>query len=173
MVDDDTDGELARFCADAHPRLVAALTYQLGDRLLAQELAQEALIRACDRWPHVRRLESPMGWTFRVGVNLGRSWLRRRAAERRARVRHGVEAVVHEDADGADRVALGRALQALTDAQRQVVVLRFYLGHTPAEVAAVTGSTPGAVRVATHRAVARLRDHLGVSLPSAQEDADV
>lgn len=84
-----TDRELERFCAEAHATLVGALTHQFGDRWLAEELAQEALVRVCDHWGRVRGLASPVGWAFRVGTNLGRSRLRRRAAERRARQRHG------------------------------------------------------------------------------------
>ncbi len=76
------EADVERFCHEAWPRLVAALTNQFGDRWLAEDLAQEALVRACERWSSVRRLDSPIGWTFRVGVNLSRSSLRRRAAER-------------------------------------------------------------------------------------------
>lgn len=70
--------ELEKFCGQAYPELVAALTHQFGDRWLAEELAQEALVRACGRWDRVAGLASPVGWTFRVGVNLRRSRLRRR-----------------------------------------------------------------------------------------------
>jgi DNA-directed RNA polymerase specialized sigma24 family protein len=57
--------DLERFCADAYPRLVAAFTHQFGEQWLAEDVAQEALVRACD-WSTVRGLESPHGWTFRV-----------------------------------------------------------------------------------------------------------
>lgn len=161
----DQDEELARFCARAYPQLVAALAHQFGDRWLAEELAQEALVRACDRWDRVRSLSSPVGWTFRVGLNLGRSRLRRRAAERRAHARRGPERQVASDPDTADRMAVREALAALGDRQREVVVLRYFLGLTAAEVAALVGSTEGAVRVTTHRAINRLRDVLDEPLP--------
>lgn len=53
-----TDDELERFCADAYPKLVGALAHHFGDRWLAEELAQEALVRVCDHWDRVRKLSS-------------------------------------------------------------------------------------------------------------------
>lgn len=167
-----SDGELERFCAEAYPRLVAALAHQFGDRWLAEELAQDALVRACDHWGRVGQLESPIGWTFRVGVNLGNSWFRRRSAERRAIQRHGPRRDAHRDPDTADRLAVTQALDQLTDAQREVVVLRYFLGLSAEETAAVTRSTAGAVRGSAHRAMRTLREHLDVQV-DAGEPSDV
>jgi RNA polymerase sigma factor (sigma-70 family) len=160
---------LERFCREAHPRLVGALAHQFGDRWLAEELAQEALVRACDRWVHVGAMDSPLAWTFRVALNLGTSSLRRRGAERRARARHGARRDDHHDPDTADRLAVTAALARLTEAQRSAVVARYYLGLTTHEAADALGTTPLAVRSATHRAMAVLRDELGVD---AVEDDD-
>lgn len=165
------DEELERFCADAYPRLVAAFTHHFGDRWLAEELAQDALVRACDHWGRVRDLASPVGWTFRVGVNLGTSWFRRRSAERRAKQRHGGSPTTYEDPDTADRLAVADALAQLPERQREVVVLRYFLGLSADEAAGVLGSTAGAVRGATHRAVRGLRERLDVDL-GAEEPSD-
>ena len=48
-------------------------------------------------------------------------------------------------------------LDELPDKQRGVLVLRIAMGFTPEETARIVGSTPGAVRVAQHRALMRLR----------------
>jgi RNA polymerase sigma-70 factor (ECF subfamily) len=45
----------------------------------------------------------------------------------------------------------------LPDKQREIVVLRVVVGLSAEETADAVGSTPGAVRVAQHRALARLR----------------
>ena len=52
---------------------------------------------------------------------------------------------------------LARLLGTLPKEQREVLVLRVALGLTAEETAEIVGSTPGAVRVAQHRALARLR----------------
>lgn len=44
----------------------------------------------------------------------------------------------------------------LSEREREVVVLRYFLGLSAVEAAQVLGSSVGAVRVATHRAVSRL-----------------
>ena len=48
-------------------------------------------------------------------------------------------------------------LDELPEAQREILVLRVALGMSAVETAAMVGSTPGAVRVAQHRGLARLR----------------
>lgn len=164
--------EMERFCADAYPQLVGALAHHFADPVLAEDLAQDALVRACDRWASVGQLESPVGWAYRVGVNLGNSWFRRRAAERRAQSRHGPDAGVHKDRDVTDRVAVAEALQQLTRPQREVIVLRYFLGLSTHECAQVLDSTPGAVRARTHRAVEALRELLDVTV-ATEEDSHV
>ena len=66
------------------------------------------------------------------------------------------ERVVHgEFAEPMGRVA--KFLDTLSDKQRDVVYLRVVVGLSAEETAEAVGSTPGAVRVAQHRAMARLR----------------
>lgn len=167
-----TSQDLEGFCAEAYPKLVGALAHHFGDLPLAEDLAQDALVRASDHWARVGQLASPLGWTFRVGVNLGNSWFRRRAAERRARQRLGAPAAGQADPDVADRLAVTEALQQLTDPQREAVVLRYFLGLSAEEAAAVLDRTPGAVRGLTHRAVQTLRTVLDVHV-DAPEASDV
>ncbi|HEX3780178.1 MAG TPA: sigma-70 family RNA polymerase sigma factor [Pseudonocardiaceae bacterium] len=57
-------------------------------------------------------------------------------------------------------------LQVLPAKQREIVVLRVVVGLSAEETAVAVGSTPGAVRVAQHRALARLR----LNLPSWYTD---
>lgn len=164
--------DLAAFCRQEYPKLVGALDLYVGDVYVAEELAQEALVRASQRWSRVSQLDSPGGWTYRVAINLANSWFRRRAAERRARERIGpLEA--HRDPDGAEGESVRRAVAALPERQRTALVLRYYLDLSAAEVAQRLGTTPGAVRASTKRAVAYLRDELRPEIASLEEDDDV
>ncbi|HET9890965.1 MAG TPA: RNA polymerase sigma factor ShbA [Mycobacterium sp.] len=61
---------------------------------------------------------------------------------------------------------MARLLKSVSDKQREILHLRVGLGLSAEETADVVGSTPGAVRVAQHRALSRLRDLLTAE-PSA------
>ncbi|AZA14245.1 sigma-70 family RNA polymerase sigma factor [Corynebacterium choanae] len=57
--------------------------------------------------------------------------------------------------DGSNRVRA--LLDSLSDKAREIIVLRVFVGLSAEETAAIVGSTPGAVRVAQHRALSSLR----------------
>ncbi|QUQ64117.1 RNA polymerase sigma factor ShbA [Kutzneria sp. CA-103260] len=57
--------------------------------------------------------------------------------------------------------SLRELLTVLTDRQREIVALRVVAGLSAEETADLVGSTPGAVRVAQHRALTALRDQIG------------
>jgi RNA polymerase sigma factor (sigma-70 family) len=148
--------EPAGFCREIRDRLVGSLTLYCGDRGVAEELAQEALVRVWERWGTVSRMASPEAWTYRTAFNLASSWGRRRAAERRANRRVVVDdlAVVP---DTATVEAVRNAVAALPPKQRAAVVCRFYLAMTVAEAAETLDCAEGTVKSATHQALASLR----------------
>lgn len=123
---------------------------------MAEELAQEALVRAWERWPKVSRLASPEAWTYRTAFNLASSWGRRRSAERRANRRVVVDDLaVTPDTPTVE--AVRDAVATLPPKQRAAVVCRFYLAMTVAETAETLGCAEGTVKSATHQAIASLR----------------
>src|SRR5262245_45641115 len=65
------------FCREVWPRLVGALSLTFGDAHVAEDLAQEALVRVLERWSRVREMSNPEGYVFQIGFNLGRSRWRR------------------------------------------------------------------------------------------------
>lgn len=158
------DADLEHFCAREHPRLFGLLHLYVGDRGVAEQLAQDALVRLCQHWPRVRSMDHPRAWLTRVALNGATSWSRRRAAERRALARHGPDAEVARPPDTAGAIAVREALTRLPAAERQVVVLRFYGGLDVRTTASVVGRPEGTVKSITHRAVARLRDELAFEL---------
>jgi RNA polymerase sigma-70 factor (ECF subfamily) len=62
---------------------------------------------------------------------------------------------------------LASLLSMLPAKQREVLVLRVVLGFSAEETAKAVGSSPGAVRVAQHRALSRLRKFLSTDIDSA------
>jgi RNA polymerase sigma-70 factor (sigma-E family) len=159
------DPDLAALCIVEHPRLVGMLTLFLGERQVAEDIAQEALIRLHQHWPRVRSSPSPHAWLTTVALNLGRSWWRRRYAELRANRRVATRPAVPEPTDPADVMALRDAVTALPPRQRAVVVLRFYSGLSVAETADALGCPTGTVKSLTHLAIASLRQILVLDIP--------
>ena len=66
---------------------------------------------------------------------------------------------------------LGQLLAVLSNRQREVLVLRVVMGLSAVETAQVVQSTPGAVRVLQHRALARLRGALASNKLSNPDSA--
>jgi RNA polymerase sigma-70 factor (ECF subfamily) len=151
--------ELTGFCREAWPRLVGALSLYTGDRHVAEEVAQEALVRVCERWNEVQAMASPMGWAHRVGFNLASSHFRRRAAERRARQRLGaIVDVVAPQVEPAEALALRTAVAALPAAQRRALLLRYYADLPVTEVALLMECPENTVKTHTRRAIEHLRE---------------
>jgi RNA polymerase sigma-70 factor (ECF subfamily) len=144
-----------------HPRVVSAVAAITGRPSVAGEAADEAFTRACERWERVRAMDSPGGWVHRTALNVARRQLRRSGHERRllGRIAAGADAVV-EAAPPAWSGELWDALAALTDRQREAVVLRHVADLTVAEVAAAMGIAPGTAAWTLHAARQRLSDRL-------------
>jgi RNA polymerase sigma-70 factor (ECF subfamily) len=164
------DADLAALCERAYPRLVGALALRTGDAALAEDLAQQALVRLCEHWPRVKDLDSPIGWAYRVGTNLAASWYRRRGAERRAQRRLELVATITSPPD---ELSLSRELReavlGLPDGQRDAVVLRYLLDLSTAQTAATLGISEESVRVRCHRARATLREQLRFEFDPVEE----
>jgi RNA polymerase sigma factor (sigma-70 family) len=162
--------DLAAFCEREWPRLVGALSLYCADRGLAEELAQDALERACRKWARVRAAGSPGAYVHRIAINLANSRFRRQAAARRARARLGTDDV-HEDRDVTSDLALRETVSRLPTRQKTALVLRYMADMTPEEVGEQMGCSAQAVRNLTHRAIATLRDELDDDLPLSMQEA--
>ena len=136
--------------------MVGSLTLYTGDRDLGEELAQESLIRVCEHWDRVREAASPSAWAHRVGLNLAKSHFRRGAVLRRLQQLERGEPGKSEP-DPAGRLAVREALGALSDIQRQVVVLRFFADLTVDEVSSALRCPTSTVKTHTRRALEVLR----------------
>jgi RNA polymerase sigma-70 factor, ECF subfamily len=163
------DAELRTFLAERYARLVAGVALVAGNRAAAEDAVQEALARAWERGDHGDRIESLPAWVTRVALNLARSRLRRARAESRARLR-----ITHAGGPGPDgteiRLDIERALAALPRRQREVTVLRYYLGLDVAETAATLDVSTGTVKTCLHRARRALAVALGETDPEETND---
>lgn len=156
------------FCAGIRAPLVGSLTLFCGDRGVAEELAQEALMRAFQRWD---ALDAPKAWTYACAFNLARSRFRRVVAERRAQQRMAVLAGDGAvDPDTTSAVAIRSAVADLPTRQRQTIICRFYAGLSVAETARAMGCAEGTIKALTSQAIANLRK-AGLDVDTTEEIA--
>jgi RNA polymerase sigma-70 factor (ECF subfamily) len=145
--------EAVRQAYQAHyRRLVAALYGLTGDYAEAQDLVQEAYARALARPRQFLDVADPEAWLRTVAVNLARTrWRRRRLFD--TLVRSGRVARQTEAVPGADpnRVALVAALQRLSRATRETIVLHHLADLSVHEVAEALGVPVGTVKARLSR----------------------
>ena len=173
-----TDGDRAAFEALFHrhgPRLQGYFRRFVGSDPVAQDLAQQTFLQL-HRARRDYRLGAPLRpWLFTIAANLRREHFRRRGRRPETAydpVRHGVPAV-QPDASTAEVRLLHRAVDALPEHEREVVVLHWFEGLSMAEVAQVVGASRSAVKVRAHRAYKKLRAQLeGPTGPISPADAE-
>lgn len=125
-----------------------------GDRYEAEDLAQEAFVKAYERWDRVRTMDNPVGYVYRIAMNAHRGRVRRLVlGARRAFTSSAPDPISDTD----DRDVLRRALATLPHGQREAIVLVEWLGMTADEAAPLLGISPVAVRVRISRAKHALR----------------
>jgi RNA polymerase sigma-70 factor, ECF subfamily len=161
------------FVVEDYPRIVTGLSVMCGSRSAAEDAVQDALAKAWERSERGEHIEQLAGWVTVVARNNLRSWFRRLRAERRARqtleAREALERVTGAGAAAGapdDRLDVARALALLTETQREITVLHYYLGMTVADVGRALGISDGTVKSTLYRARQILAPALGLDEPS-------
>lgn len=139
--------------------LVRLAAFALGDRDRGEEIVQEVFARVYRRPPALRSPDDQVRYLRSAVLNRCRSGMIRSATGRRATQRleqqRGVHSRSTEDAgiDAATREAVLIAVRRLPRRQRDVVLLRYWLDFSEAEIAATLDVSAGTVKTSAHRAV--------------------
>src|SRR5439155_22756360 len=149
--------ELFRF---EYPRLAMALFLLTGSGADAEDLAQEALARAYERWDKVRRMKSPVGYVYRTALNLNRDRLRRLRVRAAFRLGPGPSEMDPMAAVDTRNEVLS-ILASLPRAQREALVLVEWLGFETEQAGELLGIDAASVRGRLHRARAVVRERYG------------
>ncbi|MGH9169739.1 MAG: RNA polymerase sigma factor [Acidimicrobiales bacterium] len=148
--DSRDEAEFQRFFASSSRSLVGQAYALTGDIQEAQDLAQEALLRAWTNWAQIKSYESPEAWTRQVLHHLAIGRWRRL----RLRNRHEASAAstpqVSTDLDA--HMDVLNAVGRLPLKQRRTLVLHDYVGLTVDEIASELGVPAGTARSWLHRA---------------------
>ncbi|WP_270887695.1 SigE family RNA polymerase sigma factor [Pedococcus sp. 5OH_020] len=142
----------------------------LRDDLAAEEVVQDAFIAVHRRWDSLRSHENATAYLRRAVVNGARSGLRHRGVEERYLTREQGEPTSY--ARRTEKSAEERALDAettssmivalghLSQRQKEVLTMRYYLDLSEAEIADALGISAGSVKAHAHRGLATLRDRM-------------
>jgi RNA polymerase sigma factor (sigma-70 family) len=169
------DEQAFRVLVRRHEAGVYALALQrLGDKVLAQEVAQDAFVRLFHSLKRFRFEASLKTWLYRVTTNLCHDQVRRMRRASRLVPLETADEIGASAASGAanpEQQAIlddtGRhvhhALSSLAPELREVVVLRYMSGLSYAEIAQTLGWPIGTVGTRIHRALRQLADQLRLS----------
>ena len=163
-----SDQDRFREFARAQAGLLRRSAYLLcGDWHLADDLAQQTLIKMHDAWPRIARRHQPVSYARKT---LLRCWLdeRRRPWRRSEKHDDKVPEPLDHDSDPARRhehIATQNellvALAAVPPRQRAVLVLRFFESLSVEETARALGCSTGTVKSQTARGLTALRASVG------------
>ena len=134
---------------DELSRLAFLLT---GASAVADEIAQDACEAVFRRWEHI---DHPRAYARSAVINGARAWGRRRT-----RQRINMEQSGSVPAFDADTIAVRNVLGDLPQAEREVLVLRFYADLKVDDIARELGIPPGTVKSHIHRGLTRMHKEL-------------
>lgn len=150
-----TDDDFERFFEDHYAGICRALWLGLGHGCDPEDAAQEAFVRAFQKWRVVSRLDRPATWVFVVAVREARRQQRRR--ERIGSSLPGSPASPDPTADVASQLAIMAALGQLAPRQRMAIVLRYHADLPVKQIARAMQCREGTVKATLHAALGRLR----------------
>ncbi|MDE3090215.1 MAG: sigma-70 family RNA polymerase sigma factor, partial [Chloroflexota bacterium] len=141
--------------------------FRVRDTPTAEDLTAQVFLKAWERVEHYQIRGLPFGaWLFQIARNLVIDHYRTR---REVAPLESGDAGDLRDALDIDEVVeqrleaerLRRALQRLTEEQRQVLTLKFIDGFSTAEIARTLGKKPGAIRALQMRGLQTLAEIMG------------
>src|SRR5262245_22870174 len=156
------DAALTALFAAHYRGLVGLARLLVDDRAGAEDVVQDAFVALSRRWGRLRDPVAAHAYLQRSVINGARSRLRRSYVRQRLRL---VPAPDEPSAESAvlDRVQVSRMrslIGELSARQREVLVLRYYLDLSEAEIAGLLGISAGSVKQHASRAIDRLAARL-------------
>lgn len=152
--------DFSDFYRDSYGPLVAQAFLLVGNLSDAQELAQDALLKAWRRWEVPPPLEDPVKW---VRVVMHRqaiaSWRRRTVTRRFA---HRLSEP-DQTSMPVEHLEVAQAARSLPPNQRRVLVLQAVLGMSVEEIASEMGAPESTVRTWLSRARRRMSQLLEIA----------
>lgn len=156
--------DLAALFRQHHAGLVRLAVLLVRDRPTAEDVVQDAFAALHARKEPLGPRDDPLAYVRACVVNGSRRVLRRRAVASRlggARDSWPARSAEQEAIWSEERQRVLAALAGLPRRRQEVLVLRYYLGLSEAEIAAVLNIRPGTVKSTAARGLAALAKVLG------------
>jgi RNA polymerase sigma-70 factor (sigma-E family) len=148
------------YVATRGPALIRFASRLTGSQHRAEDLVQDALAKAYQRWDSIQRKDQPDVYLRRMLVNAARSWWRPRTNREVPVDGFGDRADARDvGKESAERDAMWRLIGTLPPRQRAVLVLRYYEDLDDNVIAAILDCSPVTVRTHAMRALDVLRSH--------------
>ncbi len=150
-VHDPQGVDFDRFYRRELPAMVALAAAITGSTVAAEDLAQEALVRAFNRWDDIGLYDKPGAWLRRVTINLALSNRRRVGAELRARLRLGDNRLTAVEPHPERFDDVWQAVAKLPGQQRAAVALHYLEDRPVSDIAEILACSESTARVHLHR----------------------
>ncbi len=131
------------------PKLVAVAAAVGRSRAVAEDLAQEAMIRAHRNWDRISRYDKPGAWARRVVINLSITAAHRAVAQTRRALGIALPASLPAPEPGDDDI--WKEVRRLPRNQRAAVALHYLEDRSVPEIAEIIGCAEPTARVHLHR----------------------
>ena len=138
------------------------IALKIGDRVEAEDITQQVFLKALQSISSFRWKGVPFSaWLFRIAHNQMVDWLRKQSKRTSVPI-DDLPLMSDDDPQkttelNLDIEQLAVATKRLTQAQQEVISLRFAGELSVAEVSQAMGKSPGAVKALQHSAIANLR----------------
>ena len=164
------EARLASLYEEYYDRIAHYVYVRIGDKSEAEDIASEVFLKALESLRTYEERGLPMqAWLFKIAHNMVVDHLRKATKYKTI----PIETVEINDESDPQKTAetniemekVAIAMQQLTDAQKEVIRLRFFGGLNSREVSSLLNKSDGAVREMQRAALEKLRELLGEIKP--------
>ncbi|UCG92933.1 MAG: RNA polymerase sigma factor [candidate division WOR-3 bacterium] len=157
---DDAEA-LERLAEYVYPRIFSYIYYRVHHTEDAEDLTSEVIVKM------IKALKKQHGhfhaWMYKIASNALIDFYRKRAVRSEISLSEMTRAIPDTSVNFSKQILLRKnlkpALAALTEEQRQVIILKFIQEHENEEIAKIMGKSIGAVKLLQFRALKSLRKY--------------
>lgn len=168
-----TRAEFEELVKDIRPQLHRYATRMIGSVVDAEDVVQEALVKAYNSLPSLTSQTNLRGWLFRIAHNKAIDYLRRYNHQTMEQLdENALIAELDLPLEEQELVAVALSVfLKLAPRQRSCVILKDVLGYSLAEISELLNATVPEIKAALHRGRTRLRE-LAKNVEAGAPDLD-